>query len=81
MKKKILLIGALAVAVGAGYCKVSLQESRERENWLLENVEALASGEVSVPHRCYGVGSIDCPLNRNKVGMVYSGWSLGDSLY
>lgn len=81
MKKKILLIGALAVAVGAGYYEVSLQENKERENWLLENVEALAFGEISGPYHCQGIGSIDCPISYTKVDAVYSGYSLGNSLY
>ena len=42
---------------------------------MIENVEALAAGEMTPTH-CYGVGCVDCPINNTKVQYVLSGYSL-----
>lgn len=81
MRKNLLGMAAMiAAVVGAGY-EMTGQDKESMSALLLENVEALASGEVSGPHYCYGAGTVDCPFNHRKVEIVYSGWSLGDDLY
>ena len=42
---------------------------------MLENVEALAAIEETVPLRCMGTGTVDCPLG-GKVRRVVIGYSL-----
>ena len=43
---------------------------------VLENVEALASTESGLPIYCEDSGSYSCPLNGDKFGFVYIGYSL-----
>ena len=45
---------------------------------LLQNIEAPASGEEPSHARCYGPGSVDCPINHDKVEIVYEGFSVGE---
>lgn len=78
MKKKILFIGFVLVAAVA-----SLQlnsKSKNLECLMLENIEALAYGEIGNPYRCVGVGSVDCPMSSAKVKYVVKGYSL-EELY
>ena len=68
MKKKILFMFLFLVAVAA-----SFQWSVEHENLeslMLENIEALASGEGHVSIDCLGSGSVDCPISHVKVYLV-----------
>ena len=68
MKKKILFIALFLAAVAA-----SFQWSVEHENLdslMLENIEALASGEGHVSIDCLGSGSVDCPISHVKVYLV-----------
>ena len=71
MKKKILFIALFLAAVAA-----SFQWSVEHENLdslMLENIEALASGEGHVNISCFGFGSVDCPSSHVKVYLVQEG--------
>lgn len=43
---------------------------------LLENVEALADMENSVPINCRGDGEITCPIDNRKCAYVFKGYSL-----
>ena len=61
-----------AVAVSVFYAHADKQITNDL---LLENVEALAAGEMTPTH-CYGVGCVDCPINNTKVQYVLSGYSL-----
>jgi|GEM_PF-3088331 len=36
----------------------------------LQNIEMLSSSEVSNNCRCQGVGSLDCPISKEKVSYV-----------
>ena len=68
MKKKILFMFLFLVAVAA-----SFQLGAERENLdslMLEDIEALASGEGHVSIDCLGSGSVDCPISHVKVYLV-----------
>ncbi|WP_287132590.1 NVEALA domain-containing protein [Bacteroides sp.] len=71
MKKKILFMFLFLVAVAA-----SFQLGAEHENLeslMLENIEALASGEGHVNISCFGLGSVDCPSSHVKVYLVQEG--------
>lgn len=76
MKGKILWTTLLLVAV----LSVTFQlHSRKNhlENLLLENMEALAAGELPPGSGyCIGNGSVDYPIGNIKVYMVLSGYSL-----
>ncbi len=43
---------------------------------LYYNIEALAAGEGSDVYKCFGTGSVDCPVARIKVKYVFGGYSL-----
>ena len=75
MKKKVLLISLFLVATVV----TSFQFSSEKENLqslMLENIDALASGEWGTAPFCVGTGSVDCPSSYVKVYMVGSRYSL-----
>lgn len=70
MKKKILFIALFLVAAVVTF---QIRAKRENRNYLmLENIEALASNESSPPPRCFGSGSVDCPITHVKVYFVGS---------
>ena len=75
--RKILpvTVGAAALVVGSLY--MGNPDPDEMSVLLLENIEALASGEDSARYFCYGVGSVDCP-NGKKVEIVRTNFSLDD---
>ncbi|MCD8094255.1 MAG: NVEALA domain-containing protein [Bacteroides sp.] len=77
MKKKVLFVGLFLIATIA----VSFQFSAKRNNLeslMLENIDALASGEWGTLPQCVGSGSVDCPATHVKVYRVMSGYSLED---
>ncbi|RGN35877.1 NVEALA domain-containing protein [Bacteroides oleiciplenus] len=71
---KILVIVAVIAAITGGYIQKS-QSSSEVSSLLLENVEALARGENDGVY-CFGIGTVDCPLNNTKVDSYYAPYSL-----
>lgn len=76
MKRKMKLLGILAVSAIAilGYAEAT--HSENLDSLLLENIEALAAGESGVNSKCYGSGSIVCPINKEGVAHVYNYYSL-----
>lgn len=77
MKKKVLFIVLFLIATIA----VSFQFSAKRNNLeslMLENIDALASGEWETTPRCFMTGSVDCPANHVKVKYVVGQYSLED---
>ena len=69
--KKYLKFGVLSfvVLVSIFFCRKA--EHNELQNViLLNNVEALAAGENPTT-KCIGTGSVDCPLNHEKVKYVF----------
>ena len=78
MKKKILFIGLFLVAVVASFRLNT--KCKKLEYLILENIEALASGESGNDYRCAGVGSVDCPINHSKVQYVATKYSF-EELY
>lgn len=79
MKKKVKI---LVLAVLSGTIAISSwvgnRQSVEMNALMLENVEALAAGENNSKIFCWGIGSVDCPDNKNKVFYVYQSYSLFD---
>lgn len=67
----ILIVGVLGFWV-----RRQAQESPKGNNVLLENVEALASFEISVPINCQGSGEQSCPINGKKYAFIYEGYSI-----
>lgn len=74
MKRKLLLATLLSVVV---LCVTFHLHSRKKHmgDFLLENVEALAAGEMSQGY-CVGNGSVDCPIVNVKVYFVGNDYSL-----
>lgn len=77
MKKKVLLAG-MSLLVMAIVCYVSFHEEKIENALLMENIEALAGGESTVPVRCAGSGTVECPFTHVKVRFVVTGYSLED---
>ena len=75
MRKKILFAGLFLVTITAVTFYFHSQK-KNLDNLMLENIEALASGEWGPNALCYGSGSVDCPANHVKVEYVMSGYSL-----
>lgn len=67
----ILFVGVLGIWVSQQTQKISIVD-----DVLLENVEALANGEMSEPILCQWDGDVVCPINNRKCGIVYIGYSL-----
>ena len=79
MKMKNYLKAAfLLVAIVSVWVLKPIEKSQDADPLLLQNVEALASGEDSSQTHCYGRGSVDCPVSHDKVDVVYDSYSLGE---
>ena len=72
--QKVLLI--LFVGVSGVFISRQAHETPTVNDVILENVEALAYGEVSGPISCKGSGEVTCPINNKKCAYVYEGYSL-----
>ena len=66
MKSKVKLLGTLAISAN----------SEKLDDLLLENIEALAAGESGDDSKCFGSGSIVCPLTNQGVAHVQIYYSL-----
>ncbi|MDE6821865.1 MULTISPECIES: NVEALA domain-containing protein [Bacteroides] len=75
MKKLIVLLLCMVAALSTKYF-VSHSNSKVHNTFLLYNVEALAAGEHAAITRCYGTGSLDCPVSHKKVEYIFGGYSL-----
>lgn len=74
MKKLVIL---LLCAVAILSTKYFSSHKSEQSALLLYNIEALASTrEISNIVRCYGTGTLDCPISHNKVEYIFGGYSL-----
>lgn len=67
----VLFVGVLGVFISR-----QTQDAPIVNDVVLENVEALASTEGGLPIYCEDSGSYSCPLNGDKFGFVYIGYSL-----
>ena len=61
MKNYLKATFLLVAIVSIWYLK-PVQKFQDVDPLLLQNVEALASGEESSQTHCYGRGSVDCPV-------------------
>lgn len=74
MKKKGLLCVALLLMGAAwAYVRIAYMNRNNLTPVMLENIEALATGETNISVRCFGYGSIDCPITSAKVRYVERG--------
>ena len=73
MKKQMSKLFFIGVVLIAAYCSL-IKEKSTVETLLLDNVEALASGEGGDYYRCYSSGSIDC--HGHKVEYMIDGMNL-----
>lgn len=74
MKKKLVILLLCTVAVAS--TKYFSSPKTEQSTLLLYNVEALASsGEETGISRCYGTGTLDCPISHKKVEYIFRGYS------
>lgn len=68
MKTRLIFFSVALIICGLGYFQ---QRNREaRSELLLSNIEALANDE-NVNADCIGIGSVDCPINSDKVLYVF----------
>lgn len=74
MEKKVLLATLFSV-MALLVTSHSYSKKSNLEDFVLENVEALATNELGSGH-CLGSGSVDCPMGHVKVKYVLSGYSL-----
>ena len=77
MKKKVLLAG-MSLLLMTMVCYGSFHKEKTESALLMETIEALAGGESHVPMHCVGFGTVDCPINHEKVKIVATGYSLED---
>lgn len=68
----VLFVGVLGVFIGQQVQGTPIVMN----DVLLENVEALADTENSVPINCRGDGEITCPIDNRKCAFVFKGYSL-----
>lgn len=78
MKNKIKVVVICLCAVVSITVLCSRKSSKQMDDLLLKNIEALARGEGDGYTYCLGVGSVDCPATQYKVEYVMSGYSLED---
>ncbi|EKU90430.1 hypothetical protein HMPREF9447_01848 [Bacteroides oleiciplenus YIT 12058] len=73
MKKNLVFMGAIVIAMVGYVC--SKQSSTKMSSLVLENIEALADPETDRVF-CFGIGSVDCPINHTKVHYYHAPYSL-----
>lgn len=76
MKKNLVMKSILVVGVIAAICYYNLPQKTQESSVILMNIEALAADEDTQPMHCYFKGTVDCPINHEKVEFVYSGYGL-----
>lgn len=59
-KKIQVLVGIILCALTLGYIHQNKSKEVVLSSLSLENIEALAHGEVDENYHCYGYGEIDC---------------------
>lgn len=72
--KKYLKLGIFTLVVVASlFMYKEAKRIKTPNELLLSNVEALAADEIART-RCFGTGSVDCPVNHVKVEYVFEFW-------
>ena len=67
---------AVLVAAAGWGSYVSGRQETKMTGLMLDNVEALATGEDANLVFCWGIGSVDCPTTHRKVYVVRESYSL-----
>lgn len=73
--KKLVVILFMSIAVVA-VIECFSSHNNKVNALLLDNIEALAAYEYDRPVRCYGSGTVVCPISNTKVKLVGYGYSL-----
>lgn len=71
MKNYLKVVLPLAAVVTSVYFFNAQRPSSRVSDLLLQNIEALAKDENPSAVSCGGTGSVDCPINGNKVKYVF----------
>lgn len=76
MKKNLVMKSILVLCVIAAICYCNLPQKTQESSVILMNIEALAADENIKPMYCILKGTVDCPINHEKVKYVLSGYGL-----
>ena len=74
MKRVVRMVAVAVLVAAAGWG--SYVSGRQMTGLMLDNVEALATGEDANLVFCWGIGSVDCPTTHRKVYMVQQNYTL-----
>ena len=69
MKKKILFAAIVIIGLIATF-NINVVE-KESGDISLQNIEMLSFGESGQATICFGIGSLDCPVNGTKVFAIW----------
>lgn len=68
MKRVVRMVAVAVLVAAAGWGSyVSGRQETKMTGLMLDNVEALATGEDANQVICWGIGSVDCPTTHRKV--------------
>lgn len=71
MKRVVRMVAVAVLVAAAGWGSyVSGRQETKMTGLMLDNVEALATGEDANLVFCWGIGSVDCPTTHRKVYYV-----------
>ena len=77
MKRVVRMVAVAVLVAAAGWGSyVSGRQEAKMTGLMLDNVEALATGEDANQVICWGIGSVDCPIVPTKVYVVSESYSL-----
>lgn len=73
MKKIKIASVVMGLGIVCAFCFWKAGQQKAVSNVFLENIEALAAGEDdNTSYFCFGIGSVDCPIDHSKVEGVWS---------
>lgn len=75
--RKILPLAVCAAALVVSSLHLGYPVRNNVSALLVENIQALASGESNTHYFCYGTGSLDCP-NGSKAEIVRTNFSINN---
>ena len=77
MKRVVRMVAVAVLVAAAGWGSyVSGRQETKMTGLMLDNVEALATGEDANLVFCWGIGRVDCPTTHRKVYMVQQNYTL-----
>lgn len=74
--KNYLKLGIACLVVVAFIIYMKANRTAPSNSLLMNNIEALAADEGGDAY-CFGVGTVDCPIDHSKVKYVFEPYSLG----